>query len=190
MLKHHVVSRACAAVWLGAFVLTSMAATPEPQAQAESVSTKSTVPTAALIQTTLRQRLPQLPTIDEVRASDMPGLFEVRLDQQVFYTDAQANFLIRGELIDTRSMRNLTQERIAKLTAIDFEQLPLKDALEWRNGQPKRRLAVFTDPNCGYRKKLEQALQKVKDVVVYTFMFRYWNIYISISKCSSSKATS
>ena len=33
------------------------------------------------------------------------------------YTDAEANFIIQGQLFDTRQRRNLTEERIDKLTA-------------------------------------------------------------------------
>ena len=84
----------------------------------------------------------------------MPGLYEIRVDgTEIYYTDAEGNFLIQGQLIDTRSRRNLTEERIEKLTAIDFQSLPLKDPLTIVRGNGKRKLAVFEDPNCGYCKR-------------------------------------
>ncbi|NEK66184.1 MAG: DsbC family protein, partial [Xanthomonas perforans] len=66
--------------------------------------------------------------IDEVRSTPMPGLYEVRIGTDVFYTDAKGNYLIQGELIDTKARRNLTEDRINKLTAVDFASLPLQDA--------------------------------------------------------------
>jgi thiol:disulfide interchange protein DsbC len=128
-------------------------------------------PAVQAIRIKLGQRLSGLPKIDEISASGMPGLYEVRLGTDLFYTDAQSNYLIRGELIDTRSQRNLTRERIEQLTAIEFDKLPLQDAIVWKVGNGKRRIAVFADPNCPYCKKLELELQGLKDVSVYTFLY-------------------
>lgn len=125
----------------------------------------------ALIRKNLQARLPDMGKIDEVRKSELPGLFEVRVDGvDIYYTDAQANYLIEGNLIDTRSKRNLTEERVDKLTAIKFEALPLKDAFVVVRGKGERKLAVFEDPNCGYCKRFERDLQKVDNVTVYMFL--------------------
>lgn len=124
----------------------------------------------ALIRKNLSERLQGLPKIDEVRQSAMAGLWEVRIGTEIRYTDAQGNFFIEGDLYDTRIHRNLTEERISRLTAVEFANLPLKDALVWKNGNGKRRIAVFADPNCGYCKRFERSLQDVKDLTVYTFI--------------------
>ena len=126
----------------------------------------------ALIRKNLTERIPQLPKIDEVSRTPMAGLYEVRVDgTEIYYTDAEANFLIQGQLIDTRSRRNITEERVDKLTAIDFAALPLKDAITIVRGNGKRKLAVFEDPNCGYCKRFERDLQKVDNVTVYLFLY-------------------
>ncbi|MBP8138948.1 MAG: DsbC family protein, partial [Alicycliphilus sp.] len=78
------------------------------------------------IRKTLAERIPQLQQIDEVRPTPMKGLYEVRIGTDLFYTDAQGNYLIQGELIDTKAMRNLTEDRLNKLTAVDFQALPLQ----------------------------------------------------------------
>jgi thiol:disulfide interchange protein DsbC len=124
----------------------------------------------AEIRKVLAERFPNLPKIDEVRPAPMPGLWEVRFGTDVMYSDAKGQYLVQGELIETSTRRNLTEERINKLTAIDFASLPLKDAVVWKNGNGKRRIAVFADPNCGYCKRFEKDLQNVKDVTVYTFI--------------------
>lgn len=124
------------------------------------------------IRKNLSERLPNLPKIDEVSKSPMPGLFEVRVNgSDIFYTDAEGNFLIQGNLIDTKLRRNLTEERIEKLTAVDFDSLPLKDAFTIVRGNGKRKVAVFEDPNCGYCKRFERDLQKVDNVTVYMFLY-------------------
>lgn len=124
------------------------------------------------IRKNLAERLPQLGKIDEVRQSQIPGLFEVRANgTEIFYTDALGNFLLHGELIDTQLKRNLTEERIAKLTALAFADLPLKDAFTIVRGNGKRKIAVFEDPNCGYCKRFERDLQQVDNVTISMFLY-------------------
>ena len=125
-----------------------------------------------LIRKNLPARLPQFKQIDEVRKSEIPGLYEVRVDgTEIFYTDAKADFLIEGSLIDTRNKRNLTEERVEKLTAVKFDSLPLKDAFTLVRGNGERKMAVFEDPNCGYCKRFERDMQKVDNVTIYMFLY-------------------
>jgi thiol:disulfide interchange protein DsbC len=124
----------------------------------------------AAIRKNLTERLPNLPPIDEVTKTAIPGIFEVRIGTEVVYSDENGNHLFQGNLIDTKTRTSITEARINKLTAIDFAQLPLKDAIVWKNGTGARKIAVFADPNCGYCKKFEQDLQKIKNVTVYTFL--------------------
>ncbi len=125
----------------------------------------------ATIRKNLAQRLPDFPKIDEVNKTPIPGLWEVRIGFDVLYTDAEGSYVVEGSLIDTRTRANLTRERIAKLTAIKFDELPLKDAMVYKQGSGKRRLAVFGDPNCGYCKRLERDLVALKDVTIYSFVY-------------------
>ncbi|KQV47083.1 disulfide isomerase [Pelomonas sp. Root1217] len=124
----------------------------------------------AVIRKALVERMPNAPKIDEIRPAAMPGLWEIRIGNEVRYTDATGSFLIEGELYDLKAKKNLTEERITQLNRIDFASLPFKDALVWKNGSGKRRIAVFADPNCGYCKRFEKGLQELKDVTVYTFL--------------------
>ncbi len=125
----------------------------------------------AAIRKTLAERLPQLPKIDEVRKTPMAGLYEVRVGMELFYTDAEGNYLIQGRMIDTHDQRDLTEERQNKLMAIDFSALPVKDAFTIVRGNGKRKVAVFEDPNCPYCKRFERDLQKVDNVTVYLFLY-------------------
>ena len=125
----------------------------------------------AAIRKNLSDRLPNLPRIDEVTKTAIPGLWEVRMGTELLYTDDQANFIIEGEIIDARTRTNLTQGRIDKLTAFDFAKLPLKDAITIKQGSGVRKMAVFVDPNCGYCRSFERDLAALKDVTIYTFLY-------------------
>ena len=72
------------------------------------------------IRKALAQRIPQMDKIDEVRPTPMKGLYEVRIGTDLFYTDAKGDYVIQGELIDSKARRNLTEDRINKLTAVNF----------------------------------------------------------------------
>ena len=126
----------------------------------------------AQIRKTLKERMPQVAPIDEVRRTPMPGVFELRVDgTEIYYTDAAGNFLLQGQMIDTRTQRNLTEERQQKITAIDFKTLPIKDAITIVRGNGERKLAIFEDPNCGYCKRFERELQKANNITIYLFLY-------------------
>jgi len=125
----------------------------------------------ASIRKTIAERLPDFPKVDEVSKTPVPGIWELRVGTDIYYTDENGNHLFAGQFIDTRTRANITEDRIAKLTAIDFSQLHFKDAIVWKQGTGARKLVVFADPNCGYCRKFERDLQAVKDVTVYTFLY-------------------
>jgi thiol:disulfide interchange protein DsbC len=125
----------------------------------------------AVIRKNLAERLPDMPKIDEVSKTPIAGLWEVRIGNEVVYTDEQGNHLIQGTVFDTKAHVNLTDQRIDKLTAIEFDKLPFKDAMVIKQGSGARRLAVFVDPNCGYCKRFERDLVALKDVTIYTFLY-------------------
>ena len=122
------------------------------------------------IRKNLAIRLPSLAPIDEVTKTPVNGLWEVRMGTEIIYSDEQGSFVVEGNIIDLQKQLNITQDRVAKLTAFDFAKLPLKDAVMWKQGTGARKLVVFADPNCGYCKRFEKELNNVKDITVYTFL--------------------
>jgi thiol:disulfide interchange protein DsbC len=125
----------------------------------------------ASIRKSLTERLPNLPKIDEISKTPMSGLYEVRMGSDIMYSDAEGSFLIQGNLIDVKQRRNLTEERVEKLSAIAFDQLPLKNAFTQVRGNGKRKLVVFADPNCGYCKRFEKDLQKLDNVTIHHLLY-------------------
>nr|WP_228488350.1 DsbC family protein [Caenimonas koreensis] len=124
----------------------------------------------AAIRKNLTERLPRMGKIDDVATSPINGLFEIRVGTEIFYTDAEGNYLIQGALIDTKQKKNLTEERQEKLLAIDFSKLPLADSFTIVRGNGSRKMAMFEDPNCGYCKRFERDLQKIDNVTVHVFL--------------------
>lgn len=109
--------------------------------------------------------------ISSVTKSPYLGLYEVYADGQILYTDEKLTAIIAGTLIDGQTMKNYSAERLQKLTAISFSELPLDLAVKQVRGDGKRTLATFEDPNCGYCKKLAKDLGKLDNITIYTFLY-------------------
>jgi len=108
--------------------------------------------------------------VTSVTKSPYLGLYEVYADGQILYTDDKLTVILAGTLIDGKTMKNVTAERMQKLTAIKFSDLPIELAVKQVRGDGKRVLATFEDPNCGYCKKLAKDMVKLDNVTIYTFL--------------------
>jgi len=114
--------------------------------------------------------LPEL-AVTSVARIPQGGLYEIVLGNgELIYTDKAVSFFILGNIIDVKTRKDLTSDRLEKLASIDFKSLPLEHAIKRVNGNGQRVIVTFEDPNCGYCKHLGQELQKIKDVTIYTFL--------------------
>jgi thiol:disulfide interchange protein DsbC len=113
--------------------------------------------------------------VEGVQPSPVPGIYEVRFQgrdgPQIVYTDAQANYVFNGRLFDMRNDRDLTEERLQKLSAITFDALPLELAVKVQRGNGRRVLALFSDPYCPACQQFEKVLAQLEDVTIYYFMY-------------------
>ena len=136
-----------------------------------AVSMSSAYAGEADIKSTLQKKVPQIGQINQVNKSPVPGLYEVITQDHLFYTDAKGDFLIDGAVYDLKSMSNISEERSRKLFALDFNKLPLGNAVKQVKGKGERQLAIFTDPNCGFCKRLEKELVQIDNVTIYHFLY-------------------
>jgi len=113
--------------------------------------------------------------IEGIAPAPIGGLYEVRYRAadgvHIFYTDANANYIVSGKIFESKTSRNLTEERLRKLNAINFESLPLAQAVKVQRGNGRRVFAMFSDPYCPYCQRFEKALQEVDDITIYVFMY-------------------
>lgn len=116
----------------------------------------------------------QLPgkTITSVKATPMKGIYEVVLrGKQIVYTDAKGEYLLVGDMVEIKSKKSLTEARHDELNVTDFGKLPFELAFKEVRGKGERRLAVFTDPDCPFCRKLEtDSLAGIDNVTVYRFL--------------------
>ncbi|MGN6389514.1 MAG: DsbC family protein [Burkholderiaceae bacterium] len=109
--------------------------------------------------------------ITSVTATPYSGLFEVRVGNDILYTDAKAQYLFIGRVVNATTFEDYTRQRIEDISRVKFSDLPLDDAIKTVKGDGKRVIAVFEDPNCTYCKRFRKTLQDVDNITVYTFQY-------------------
>ena len=124
----------------------------------------------ATIRKVLGEKFPEA-KIASVVKTPYSGLYEVYMDGQLIYADANAQYVIMGDILDVKSRTNLTQARLGVLNAVKWDTLPLNGAIKMVKGKGERKIAVFSDVDCPYCRKFEAELTKVDNITVYTFLY-------------------
>lgn len=124
----------------------------------------------ATVKKAIAEKFPEAGSNIEVTKTTF-GWYEVYAGGRLFYTDEDVNYFFLGNIVEAKSMSNITAQRLQKLSAIKFESLPLDFAIKTVRGNGKRKVAVFSDPDCPYCKRLEKDLANVTDVTIYTFLY-------------------
>jgi thiol:disulfide interchange protein DsbC len=122
------------------------------------------------IKTEIQKKLGANAKVRSVTAAPVAGLYEVLVGNEVFYTDTTGKYLIQGEIIELATGKNITEQRQADLNRIKWTDLNQANAIKNVRGNGSRQLAVFSDPNCGYCKRLEKSLQQLDNVTIYTYL--------------------
>lgn len=141
----------------------------------------------------LEARLEGGAKIESVTKTPYAELYEVRTNNgEVIYTDAKAQYLFIGHVVDAQTHQDYTQARIDDINKIKFSDLPLDLAIKMVKGKGERVLAVFEDPNCGYCKRFRQTLKETDNITVYTFMYNILSVDSSSKSrnvwCSADRA--
>lgn len=137
-----------------------------------SVATVSAVANEANVKKAIETAYPRI-KVDSVTKTPFTGLYEVFMGGQIIYADEKLTFIFAdGKMIDPKSKRDLTGERLEELTKIDFKSLPLDQAIKIVKGDGSRKLVVFSDVDCPYCKRLERReLSTINNVTIYTFLY-------------------
>lgn len=113
------------------------------------------------------------PGIDFTTVSKTPvnGIYEVVVNKKdVIYVEDTGTYFF-PTMIQMATGKNFGEDKKAELNKVDFKGLPFKDAIKTVKGDGSRKLAIFSDPDCPYCRRLESSLKTVDNVTIYTFEY-------------------
>lgn len=106
--------------------------------------------------------------VKDVRPAPVKGLFEVTIRQgnrqMAAYVDFGKKLILAGPIyaIATRKMISpLPAEVPVKLSKTQMDRIRLEDSIIMGNRNGRKRLFVFTDPDCGYCKRMYGELKRL-----------------------------
>lgn len=114
-------------------------------------------------------------TIDSIADSAMPGFYEVVMGGNVLYVSADGKYLMQGRVYDVGTKRDLTEAKEAVLRKVKVDEVGNDKRIIFAAKNPKHKVTVFTDIDCGYCRKLHQEMAQYNDLgisVEYLFFPR------------------
>ena len=113
--------------------------------------------TSTSVEESLAAKVPGIEA-ENIRATPVPGLWEVTVGAQVIYLSEDGRYMVRGEVIDLMTGENMTAQRQSELQA-ELANRFAKDLDESRMvvfspKDPRHTVTVFTDIDCGFCRKL------------------------------------
>lgn len=114
----------------------------------------------------IKQRLvKQIPELSDAKVSTTPvaGLYAVQQGAFVFYTSADANYVLRGDLLSLVDQRNLTEEAQQSFRVSVLKRLSEKDTINFvpEKSKASHSITVFTDVDCPYCHQMHQMVPKL-----------------------------
>jgi thiol:disulfide interchange protein DsbC len=141
-----------------------------PLSAQDATKSDAAVRELAAVKQALEAKFPGAP-IRNVSRSPYFGLYEAQLDDRMLYTDGKVNYVIVGSVYDTATRTNLTEQRMRRMNRVAWDSLPLELAIKKVKGDGSRKLAIFSDADCPYCKRLETEMKRLDNVTIYTFLF-------------------
>jgi len=109
----------------------------------------------------------------EIRKAPLEGFWEVvveaRQEKVIFYIHENLRYIFQGQVLDRQIKRNLTLDRIKDFRRVNPSRLSLENAIPM--GEGKRKLYVFTDPQCHFCFQLHEELKQIKDLQTFFFLY-------------------
>lgn len=119
-------------------------------------------------ETDLNQRFPATRGAKVQRAFE--GFYSIVRGQDVVFIRDDFSILINGEVTDLNTQVSLSGLlRDSNKPKIDATRIDTKNAIQFGNG--KRKLFVFSDPDCPYCQQLEKSLAQLEDATVYVLQY-------------------
>ena len=159
--------------FLVAIAACTLLGAPSAPAQTQDAAPRvdaTIAPELAAVKQLIEAKFPGA-AVTNVARSPYFGLYEAQFDDRMIYTDAKVSYVVVGAIFDADTKQNLTDARLRQLNRVAWDQLPLDLAIKKVKGNGARKLAIFSDADCPYCKRLESEMKTLDNVTIYTFLF-------------------
>ena len=95
-----------------------------------------------------------------VAETPVPGLMQVRVNNEVIYMSSDGRYLIQGRFIDLETQQDLTDSAKSDLRRERLANLDTSEFVSFGPEGAEHELLVFTDPDCGYCRRLHQQMSE------------------------------
>jgi thiol:disulfide interchange protein DsbC len=101
-----------------------------------------------------------VPDMSQVAISETPltGVLQVRIGGDIVYMSQDGRYLMQGRLIDMDTQVDLTDQAMAGIRKQQLADLDSADFVTFGNGEADHEVLVFTDPDCGYCRRLHEQI--------------------------------
>jgi thiol:disulfide interchange protein DsbC len=111
------------------------------------------------VRESLRVLLPGL-VPDSVNATPVDNLYEVVFGTQIVYVTGDGRFLLQGKIIDLETRTEVTDARLSDLKRDAMAAVSEDTMVIYGPEDPKYRVTVFTDIDCGFCRKLHAEMDQ------------------------------
>ena len=126
----------------------------------------------ATLKQALAKRLPAI-KVDSVTATPLAGLYQVIVGSQVVYMDANAEYMLDGDMVNLRTRKNYSEDAKFNIRLSVLKELGEKNMLVYRPEKVEHKITVITDIDCPYCRRLHSELNQYMESNVevrYIFM--------------------
>src|SRR5690625_5222284 len=157
-------------VLFGAFSLSACAQAPDPETEGtDAIALESALerpaieaepgtPEARALEA-IRSINPRI-EVDAVQEAPIDGYQEVVVAGQVLYVSNDGRYLLQGSLFDVEQRRDLSQDALATVRKELMKLAPVEDRIVFAPEDPLYTVAVFTDVECAYCRRLHQEMDE------------------------------
>lgn len=100
-------------------------------------------------------------TVHAVRATSLPGFYEVEVENQLVYVSTDGKYMLLGDVVDLGTRTNLTEAWREQTAVRLIDELGEKQMIVMGPANPKRTITVFTDVDCPYCAKLHREVPQL-----------------------------
>lgn len=158
--------KSCFLALLGVFSLSACAQTAppgEPDADAKPPVAAAPAVEPGSADARVRDAILKLNAqvqIDRIGAAPIDGFREVIVGGQTLYVSDDGRYLLQGSLYDMVAQEDLSQASLAELRRELLKTIPVSDRIVFAPPDPDYTVAVFTDVECGYCRKLHSQIDE------------------------------